>query len=121
MEYSHKNLVVWKKSMELANRIYTLTDSYPQRETYTLVDQMRRAAISIPSNIAEGRNRGSDKEFIHFLLISRGSCSELDTQLLLSEARGYISQQDTVSACRLCMEVSNRLTKLIKSIQQSSL
>lgn len=119
MEYSHKKLIVWQRGMELADHIYTLTDSFPVRETYTLVDQMRRAAISIPSNIAEGRTRGSDRDFIHFLLISRGSCSELDTQLLLSEKRGYISQQQAVVACRLCEEVSNRLTNLIRSIKKS--
>lgn len=119
MEYSHKKLVVWQRSMQLANHIYTLTDHYPSKELFTLVNQMRRAAISIPSNIAEGRSRGSDRDFVHFLLISRGSCSELDTQLLLSHAQGYISEKECQEACQMCEELGNRLTRLIQHLDPS--
>ena len=103
--------------MELANFIYSITEDYPARERYSMADQMRRAAVSIPSNIAEGKNRGSDKEFVRFLMISRGSCAELDTQLLLSQTRGYISEMDANKACILCDGVSRGLTKLIQSMQ----
>ncbi|WP_296397635.1 four helix bundle protein [Acidaminococcus timonensis] len=117
MDYPHKQLFVWQKGMELANFIYSITEDYPARERYSMADQMRRAAVSIPSNIAEGRTRGSDKEFVRFLLISRGSCAELDTQLLLSQARGYISENEANKACFLCEGVSRGLTKLIQSLK----
>ena len=119
MEYSHKKLIVWQKGMQLANRIYDLTENYPSKEIYGLANQMTRAAVSIPSNIAEGRTRGSDKEFIRFLLIARGSCAELDTQLLLSEAREYITREQAIQVCLLCDEVGGCLTKLIKSLEQN--
>lgn len=117
MDYPHKQLFVWQKGMELANFIYSLTEDYPARERYSMADQMRRAAVSIPSNIAEGKNRGTDKEFVRFLMISRGSCAELDTQLLLSQARGYITETEANKACFLCDGVSRGLTKLIKSMK----
>lgn len=119
MEYSHKKLIVWQKGMQLANRIYDLTEKYPSKEIYGLANQMRRAAVSIPSNIAEGRTRGSDKDFIRFLLIARGSCAELDTQLMLSEARKYVTREQAVKAYILCDEVSGCLTRLIKSLEQN--
>lgn len=118
MEYSHKKLIVWQKGMELANQIYDIAEKFPPKEQYALADQMRRAAVSIPSNIAEGRTRGSDKDFIRFLLISRGSCAELDTQLLLSQSRGYVSEKEFRKAYSLCEEVSRCLTSLLQSIQK---
>ena len=78
---NYKGLIVWQKSMDLVVEIYKITKILPKYETYGLADQMRRAAISIPSNIAEGQGRNSSREFVHFLKISRGSCAELDTQL----------------------------------------
>lgn len=80
----YKNLTVWQKSMLLAKEIYTVTASYPQSEVYGLVSQMRRCVVSIPSNIAEGYGRGSNRDLVHFLYISLGSSNELETQLLLS-------------------------------------
>ena len=78
---NYKGLIVWQKSMDLVVEIYKITKILPKYETYGLADQMRRAAISIPSNIAEGQGRNSSRECVHFLKISRGSCAELDTQL----------------------------------------
>jgi four helix bundle protein len=118
MEYLHKKLIVWQKSMQLANCIYDVTETYPSKENFGLVNQMRRAAVSIPSNIAEGRARSSDKDFIRFLLIARGSCAELDTQILLSEARGYLTKEKRDKVCSLCVEVSRCLTGLIESLKQ---
>lgn len=88
---SHKDLNVWKKSMEFVQNIYRLTRKFPQEEQYGLSAQMRRAAISIPSNIAEGAARNSVKEFKQFLYISLGSASEIETQLEIAEGLGYIS------------------------------
>lgn len=81
---SHKDLDVWKKAVDLSVCIYRVTDSFPAVETYTMSSQMRRAAVSIASNIAEGAARRTDKDFIHFLHMSLGSASELDTQVEIS-------------------------------------
>lgn len=83
MKGDFKELKVWQKSMDLAKDIYCIVRSLPIEERYALADQMRRAAVSIPSNIAEGYGKNSDKEFIRFLFIARGSLSELETQLYL--------------------------------------
>lgn len=83
-----RNLEVWNKVVELATYVYQITESFPKAEKYGLTSQMRRSAVSISSNIAEGAGRGSEKEFNHFLNISTGSCYELETQLLFH--RNYI-------------------------------
>ena len=87
---THKDLDVWKESMKLAKQMYLVTAKFPKEETYGLVSQIRRSAISIPSNIAEGAARNSHKEFVQFLYISLGSLAELETQLLLSKEIGII-------------------------------
>jgi four helix bundle protein len=86
---THKDLKVWKEAMALAKGIYELTRDFPKEETYGLVSQIRRAAVSIPSNLAEGAARNSNKEFIQYLYVSLGSLAELETQLLLSRDLGY--------------------------------
>jgi four helix bundle protein len=95
MAKSYKELIVWQKSMELAEKVYLLVKALPKEETYALSDQIRRAAVSIPSNIAEGHARQSQKEFLQFLCIARGSRAELETQLLLARRLGYF---ETVSS-----------------------
>ena len=90
----HKDLDVWKQSMTLAEDIYALTKGFPSDEKYGLSSQMKRAAVSIPSNIAEGAGRKGDKEFIQFLYISMGSLSELETQLLLSKRLQFTDSID---------------------------
>lgn len=87
---THKDLDVWKESMKLVMEVYKLTKIFPKDEIYTLVSQIRRSAISIPSNIAEGAARNSQKEFIQFLYIALGSLAELETQLLLAKDLEYI-------------------------------
>ena len=82
----YKSLLVWQKAMELAREIYSLTEKLPQKEQFGLSDQMRRAAVSIPSNIAEGYRRGSKKDYAHFVTIAHGSLSELETQILLAQS-----------------------------------
>lgn len=88
----HHDLLVWQEAMKLAKAIYALTSGFPAEERFGLSSQMRRAAVSIPSNIAEGAARGSKKELLHFLTISRGSLSELDTQLTLASTLGFPGQ-----------------------------
>jgi len=101
----HKNLDVWTLSMELARMVYRLTAAYPNEERFGLVSQMRRAAVSIPSNIAEGAARDSDNEFRNFLSIARSSLSELDTQLDLSYDLGFVP-------ARLRSEVDELLSRV---------
>ena len=86
---NHKDLEVWKQGIELAKAVYGLTQSFPASELYGLTSQMRRSAVSIPSNIAEGAGRSTDKEFVYFLHITLGSIAELETQYILSKELGY--------------------------------
>jgi four helix bundle protein len=93
---THKDLEAWKEAMALAKGIYELTKDFPKEETYGLVSQIRRAAVSIPSNLAEGAGRNSNKEFIQYLHVSLGSLAELETQLLLLRDLGY-SQSEGIN------------------------
>ena len=93
---NHKDLEVWKKSLSLVKAVYKLAEKMPDSEKYGLISQMKRAAISISSNIAEGAARDSDKEFIQFLYYSLGSIAELETQLKISEELGFLSIPDEV-------------------------
>ncbi|GAB1255709.1 hypothetical protein NBRC116494_02110 [Aurantivibrio plasticivorans] len=92
----HEKLEVWQDAMDLVTRTYQLTASLPPTEKYGLTSQMRRAAVSIPSNIAEGSARGSTKEFLRFLGIARGSIVELETQLQISNRLSYVEQLQQV-------------------------
>ena len=89
---THKDLDVWNKAMELAEKIYHLTKEFPKEEQFGLTSQIRRSAISIPSNIAEGAARNSDKEFLQFLYVALGSLSEIETQLLLTKRLELIKE-----------------------------
>ncbi len=94
MKKSHKDLDVWKKSIELVTLVYEITKSFPTEEVYGITNQIRRSAVSIPSNIAEGAGRGSDAEFIRFLNIAQGSLSELETQLIISQNLKYLTSKE---------------------------
>ena len=87
---THKDLDIWKLGIELVEKVYKITAAFPKEEIYGLTSQMRRAAISIPSNISEGAARGGKKEFIQFLYVALGSLSELETQTIISEKLGYL-------------------------------
>ena len=108
---THKDLIVWQKAMDLVEELYRLTETMPKSETYGLTSQIRRAAISVPSNIAEGAARNHDKEFVQFLYVALGSAAELETQLLLAERMRHITNApfDGLS------EVKKLLLGLIKS------
>lgn len=116
----YKDLDVWKKGMDLVEEIYSLVKYLPKEETYALSDQMRRAAVSIPSNIAEGQKRRSDKDFSNFLAIARGSNAELETQLLICKRLGYYSDQQAEKALCLCVEISKMLNAFISTLNISS-
>ena len=110
-----KELVVWQKSMEVAKMIYSLVRKLPKEELFALSDQMRRAAVSIPSNIAEGHGRSSKKELVHFLFVSLGSASELETQLILSQQLGFLPQEQFDELNNLNNEVLKMLSALIRT------
>ncbi len=109
----HKNLIVWKKSMELAKRVYSITSTYPPSEAFGLVSQMRRCVVSIPSNIAEGYGRESDKDLVRFLRTALGSSNELDTQLILSFQLGFLLDIHYQEASNLNEEINKMLKSLI--------
>ncbi len=93
---AHHKLVVWQKSIDLVQTVYGLTANFPKEEIYALTNQMRRAVVSVPSNIAEGAARNSNKEFLHFLSISRGSLSELETQIIVAQRIGYLADIENI-------------------------
>lgn len=113
---SFRDLEVWQKAFELTLMAYRLTESFPRTEIYGLTQQLRRSSVSIPSNIAEGFKRYSQKEFKYFLRISLGSCAELDTQLGISKELGYLSLEDYLKALNTTDHTSRMLTNLIKKL-----
>ena len=112
----HYKLEAWKRARELVLNVYKLTQMFPKEETFGLAAQIRRAAVSVPSNIAEGAAREGEREFAQFLNIARGSLSELETQLLIATDLGYIKGNDPVF--ELVDLVSRLITGLRKSIQK---
>jgi four helix bundle protein len=112
----HRSLDVWKKSMLLAKDIYETTAGFPKTESYGLTSQMRRAATSIPSNIAEGAGRKGVKEFTQFIYIAQGSASELDTQIELSVMVGYLDEKKAQLLTDRLMNVTKMLYGLSRSI-----
>lgn len=114
---NHKELDVWKISIELVVDIYKITKSFPKDEFYGLVSQIRRCAVSIPSNIAEGCARNGDKETIQFLYISLGSTAELETQLLISEELGYIEKDKCIEDV---IKIRSMLLGLIKYLKSKN-
>ena len=94
MNTNYKNLKVWQKSVDLAVRVYKSTEAFPKEEVYGLTSQVRRCSVSIPSNIAEGSGRNSDKEFNNFLGYSQGSSFELETQLIIANRVGYLEDEN---------------------------
>ncbi len=110
---TYKELTVWQKSMALVRGIYEATAHYPEEERYGLVSQMRRCSVSIPSNIAEGFGRETEREHAHFLFISLGSSNELETQLILSRDFGYVDDNSFSEINNLNTEVNKMLHSLI--------
>lgn len=106
---THKDLLVWEKSIDLVEQIYKFTKQFPKEELYGITNQMRRCAVSIPANIAEGSGRKNKAEFIQFLHIALGSASELETHLIISQRLGFLSSNSYD-------EIMNALNEIIKMI-----
>jgi len=111
----YKNLDVWGKSISLVLEAYKITNNFPKEERYALADQIKRAAVSIPSNIAEGASRNTRKEFIQFIYIALGSASELETQIIIAEKLGYIEHKELlISDITIIRKMLNALISSLK-------
>ena len=117
---SHKELIVWQKAILLVEEIYKIIKLLPKEEMYALSEQMRRAAVSVPSNIAEGNARNSDKEYLHFLSIAQGSNAEIETHLIICQHLGYITDEQAAPALSLHAEIGKMLRKLINNVKDRS-
>ena len=113
---SHRDLIVWQRSMDLVTAIYRLTGRFPSEERYGLTSQMRRAAVSIPSNISEGAARTGPREFQHFVSIARGSAAEVETHLELARRLELATQRELSDAVSLLEETAKMLTALRKRL-----
>lgn len=102
----YRELIVWQKTMDFMEYIYRATSKFPKEELYGLVSQMRRAAVSIPSNIAEGQARNTTRDFLHFLAIAYGSLKEVETQVLISERLDYINKQQSNNLVQFTTEIA---------------
>jgi four helix bundle protein len=120
VEKPHKRLVVWQESVSLVGEVYRMTKRFPAQELYGLTSQLRRAAISIPSNIAEGAARNTKRDFANFLHNAQGSLSELDTQLDIAQTLAYLSSSERDLIDQRLVAIDRMLTGLIKSVKRSS-
>lgn len=114
---SYKDLDVWKKGIEIVDLVYRITAMFPAEERFSLAAQMQRSAISIPSNIAEGFARQYRKEYQQFCYIALGSCSELETQMIISKRRNYLRKEDFLELEELLDHESRMLMNLLKSLR----
>ena len=114
----YKDLIAWQKAMDLVVVAYDVTETFPKREVYSLCDQIRRAAVSVPSNIAEGQAHFNRREFLHFLRHARGSLAELETQLLIAQRLKYLSSAKGEELSRKLDELSRILSGLVNSLRK---
>lgn len=118
--HSYRDLQVWQKSTDLVVEIYRITKKFPKEELFGLTSQMRRCAVSIPSNIAEGRGRGTRKDFVQFLRIAYGSGSELETQLVLAQKLCLLTQNELQTANSLLDEIMRMLNVMIRKLSANT-
>jgi four helix bundle protein len=112
----YKELKVWQKGIDIVDKVYKLCEKFPKEELYGLTSQMRKASVSIPSNIAEGFMRGHTNEYRQFLRVSMGSCAELDTQAIIANRRNYITKQELDELAEDLNHESRMLMNLIKTL-----
>ena len=114
---THKDLDIWKKSIEMVTKIYKLTRNFPKEELYGLSSQMRRSAVSVPSNIAEGSGRNSKNELLQFLYYATGSLSELETQFIIAHNLGYVKDEQKQDVDPMLSNIFKMLSRLIQSLR----
>lgn len=117
---SYKDLIVWQKSMDFVESIYHVSKPFSKEETYGLTNQLRRAAVSIPSSIAEGHTRNSTAEYLRFLSIARGSLAEVETQLLIAQRLGYLSADQLSPILGLLVEINKMTNGLMAKLAPKS-
>jgi four helix bundle protein len=117
-QFHYRQLKVWQKAMDLAKQCYLATRVFPTEEKFGLISQIRRAAVSVPANIAEGNSRTHTKEFLNHLSMARGSLAELETLLLLSEQIGFLAEESCAALLSMCDEISRMLSGLKKSLEE---
>jgi four helix bundle protein len=117
MAQHFKDLIAWQKAMDLVEAVYKITEDFPKREVYSLTDQLRRAAVSIPSNIAEGQAHYSNREFTHYLRHSRGSLAEVETQMLIALRLHYLPEAAVAPILGSADELGRILSGLINSLK----
>ncbi len=117
---NYRDLIVWQEGIKIAKSVYLLTGKFPKQETYSLADQIRRAAVSVPSNIAEGQARKSPGDFKRFLHIALGSLAEVDTQLVLAQEFGYLSSDDVDQMDVQIQELRKKLYALMNSLPSTT-
>lgn len=115
-----RELIVWQKSVSLVTEIYKMTENFPKSEIFGLTSQIRRASVSVPSNISEGHSRRSSLDYIQFLKIARGSLAELETQILISKNLGFISEEIYINFDDKITEISKMLNALISSVNKTN-
>jgi len=118
MNKSYRDLLAWRKAMDLVTAVYQITASFPKEELYGLIPQLRRAAVSVPSNIAEGQGRRGRAEFRHFLRQASGSLMELETQIMIAERLRYMSPESASHVLQGSAEVGRILNGLIASLER---
>jgi len=116
MAQHYKDLVAWQKAMDLVVNVYAATERFPSRERFSLTDQIRRAAVSVPSNIAEGQAHFNKREFLHFLRHARGSLAEVETQMLLAKRLSYLSDAEGEELFEQVDELGRIMSGLIRSL-----
>ena len=117
IQRSFKDLIAWKKGMELVTSIYDATETFPSHEQFGLTSQLRRASVSVPSNIAEGKAHYSNREFVRFLRHARGSLAEIETQVLIAQQRRYLSNPAAEKLSQQLDELGRILSGLINSLK----
>jgi four helix bundle protein len=113
---NYQELIVWQKAMDLVVEVYTISKAFPREEVYGLTSQLRRAAVSVPSNIAEGQGRRTTADFLHYLSISYGSLREVETQTLIAKRLGYLNDRRCQEVLNLAAEVGRLLNGLMTSL-----
>lgn len=115
---SYRDLIAWQMAMQLVEEVYTITKTFPKEELYGLTQQLRRAAVSVPSNIAEGHCRNGRREFVHHLSIALGSLGELETQVIVSERLGYLAAPESSKILATAAEVGRIIVGLMHSLER---
>jgi four helix bundle protein len=116
----YRDLIVWQKAMDLVETVYRITAAFPKEEVYGLTSQLRRAAVSVPSNIAEGNGRNTTRDYVHFLGMAYGSVKEMETQVLIAERLRYVSAHHSDELVKMTGEIARLISGLMNSLNRKT-